>query len=129
MPSTEADRPHTKAFFSSPDANLSLDLRYVLESTLAGVPEPELELKVLDLTGQGHKGKSVYAELDLKEGQAITFILRTPPTRTYPDAATAPSVAKAKELGVPYESESSNRGMLSGRSCICRQSLYSGRPA
>ncbi|THH23046.1 hypothetical protein EUX98_g8133 [Antrodiella citrinella] len=103
IPGPESDPPHNKAFFSSSEAELKLDLRYVLETSLAGVAEPHVELKPLDLTKKGHKGLSVYTELVLLEGQAVTFILRTPPDHVYPDAATRPSVARANELGVPYE--------------------------
>lgn len=95
---------HEKALFTSEEADLQLDLRYVAESALAGVPEPELKLKELDLTKKGHLGLSAYCDLELHEGQAVTFILRTPPDHTYPEAAR-PSPEKAKELGVPYDSE------------------------
>lgn len=108
IPGSEADPPHHKAFFSSAEGKLDLDLRYVLESSLAGVPDPKVELKTLDLTDKGHKGLSVYAHLELVEGQAVTFILRTPSKHTYPDAATRPSMARANELGVPYDSSSSS---------------------
>ena len=49
IPTTDsAPTPHEKALFSSAEANLELDLRYVVESALAGVAEPEIELKQLD---------------------------------------------------------------------------------
>lgn len=104
IPTTDnAPTAHEKALFSSSEAGLALDLRYVAESSLAGVPEPQIELKELDLTKQGHLGLSTYCELELHEGQAITFLLRTPPGHIYPEAAR-PSPEKAKQLGVPYES-------------------------
>ncbi|PSS37954.1 hypothetical protein PHLCEN_2v211 [Hermanssonia centrifuga] len=94
-----------KALFSSPDAGLDLDLRYVPESNLESVPEPKIQLQLLDLTKKGHLGLSVYSEFCLTEGQAVTFILRTPGQRAYPDAVR-PSKEKAGELGVPFESKS-----------------------
>ena len=87
------------------ESNLELDLRYVVESTLAGVSEPEVELKILDLKDKGHKGLSVCADLALLEGQAVTFVLRTPPSGKYPHAATKPNAQTAEALGVPLESE------------------------
>ncbi|CAL1713826.1 unnamed protein product [Somion occarium] len=102
VPDTTPDHIHNKALFSSSEAKLELDLRYVLESSLAGVPEPNLELQVLDLTEKGHLGHSVFCNLELIEGQAVTFILRTPPERTYPHVAQ-PSTERAKELGIPFE--------------------------
>ncbi|KAI0071654.1 glycoside hydrolase family 15 protein [Panus rudis PR-1116 ss-1] len=103
IPVSEANpTPHNKAYFSSPEAKLDLDLRFVHESSLSGVPEPEIELKPLDLMNKGHLGLGVCCDLTLEEGQAVTFILRTPPEHTYPDEAR-PSPEKARELGVPYE--------------------------
>lgn len=95
---------HARALFVSKGANLDLDLRYVSESTLDAVPEPFIELRLLDLTSKGHLGPSVQCEFELQEGQVVTFILRTPPDHKYPDAVR-PSKEKAEELGVPFESE------------------------
>jgi len=73
--------------------NLALDLRYVAESVYAGVGEgvspPDVPLDILDLSAKGHKGPAVQSFVMLEEGQAVTFILRTPPTeltRSDPDA-------------------------------------------
>ena len=105
IPASESNpEPHNKALFSSSEAQLDLDLRYVTESSLGGVPEPQVELKELDLTSKGHLGTSVYADLNLKEGQSITFILRSPPNHDYPDEAR-PNPERARELGVSYESK------------------------
>ncbi|THG94157.1 hypothetical protein EW026_g7259 [Hermanssonia centrifuga] len=94
-----------KALFSSPDAGLDLDLRYVPESNLESVPEPEIQLQLLDLTKKGHLGLSVYSEFCLTEGQAVTFILRTPGQRAYPDAdihaVLAELVLTASDLRAP----------------------------
>lgn len=69
---------HSKAVFES--ANLSLDLRYVCESASETQPLPEITLETLDLSDKGHLGPAVHAFLSLQEGQAVTFILRIPPT-------------------------------------------------
>jgi hypothetical protein len=94
-----------KALFSSADAGLRLDLRYVAEATsdaaAFGVPPPVVELNRLDLSGRGHKGPGVYAELNLVEGQAVTFVLRTPPTDE--EAHLTPSEGLARETGIPLE--------------------------
>ncbi|KAH9919187.1 glycoside hydrolase family 15 protein [Epithele typhae] len=93
---------HQKALFSSPEANLTLDLRWVGESALENVDVPMLELSPLDLDSKGHKGKGVYTEVVLREGQAVTFVLRTPPEVNLPPQAH-PTHEFAREIGVPYE--------------------------
>ncbi|KAH8078405.1 glycoside hydrolase family 15 protein [Cristinia sonorae] len=103
IPGNETDPSHEKAFFSSPEANLDLDLRYVPDNSLPGVPDPDIKLQALDLSEKGHKGPGVFSELKLREGQSVTFVLRTPPDHNYPDAAMRPSVARANELGVAYD--------------------------
>ncbi|KAJ6546621.1 glycoside hydrolase family 15 protein [Mycena sp. CBHHK59/15] len=75
----------TRALFES-DA-LSLDLRYVPESTMPNVLAPFIELVPLDLSKKGHLGLGVQATMELEEGQCVTFVLRTPPP-----ANTAPSL-------------------------------------
>ena len=82
---------------------LVLDLRYVPESLLDNVPEPTIKLGLLDLEKKGHKGLSVECDFELVEGQAVTWILRTPPTHKYPEE-TRPSKVKAEQLGVSFES-------------------------
>ncbi|KAI0350153.1 glycoside hydrolase family 15 protein [Trametes cingulata] len=96
------DAPLNKALFSSPDAGLDLDLRFVAESGLENVPEPRVELRVLDLSKKGHKGPGVWTELELREGQAVTFVLRTPPDVKLPPQAH-PTRETAEEMGIPYE--------------------------
>ena len=66
--------PHNKALFVS--ENLSLDFRYISESLVDGVPAPEVSVQLLDLTNKGHLGHSVSIDLDLVEGQVVTFVLR-----------------------------------------------------
>ncbi len=96
--------PHHKALFASSEANLTLDLRYLGESSLDNVGEPEIELHELDLEARGHKGTGVWTEITLREGQAVTFVLRTPPNVQLPPQAH-PTHQTARELGIPYESE------------------------
>lgn len=67
-----------KAVFES--ADLTLDLRYVAEKTVAEAIEPPIVvLTTLDLSAKGHKGLAVQATISLVEGQAVTFVLRHPP--------------------------------------------------
>ncbi|KAJ7606665.1 glycoside hydrolase family 15 protein [Roridomyces roridus] len=66
-----------KAVFHTPA--LTLDLRYVPESTMAAVPPPTVNLSLLDLSAKGHLGLGVQAEMELVEGQVVTFVVRTPP--------------------------------------------------
>ncbi|KAG6877053.1 hypothetical protein C0993_010646 [Termitomyces sp. T159_Od127] len=70
--------PHKKAVFTS-SAGFVLDLRYIPENTLEAACVPSVELGTLDLTSKGHKGFAAYSALQLCEGQAVTFVLRTPP--------------------------------------------------
>lgn len=91
-----------KALFESD--LLSLDLRFVAESTVENVPVPDVELQLLDLTKRGHKGPAISVDLALEEGQAVTFILRTAPETNGNEAKLRPSEARAQALGVPLES-------------------------
>lgn len=74
----------TKILFES--ENLTLDLRYIIEATGETSHVPTIELSTLDLTSKGHKGPAGYASIQLSEGQAVTFVLRTPPSE--PDDKT-----------------------------------------
>lgn len=62
-----------KAMFSSPDANLSLDLRYVPEATADGVARPMVKLQLFDLSSRGHLGPGVCCDMILEEGQAVWY--------------------------------------------------------
>lgn len=64
---------HEKALFSSPDANLSLDLRYVPEATAEGVIPPIVNLQLFDLKSRGHLGPGVSCDMILEEGQAVWY--------------------------------------------------------
>ncbi|KAH9964462.1 glycoside hydrolase family 15 protein [Russula dissimulans] len=89
-----------KVVFESSD--LTLDLRYVAESLVDGVPSPSVELETLDLRRQGHRGISISADLDLIEGQVVTFVLRTPPKATREQHVPNPTNDQAQRLGVSY---------------------------
>ncbi|KIM83492.1 glycoside hydrolase family 15 protein [Piloderma croceum F 1598] len=79
--------------------HLSLDLRFLGEHTMECVDDPIVDLKILDLTPKGHLGLSAYCDLDLTEGQVVTFILRTPP-EAGPEAKLTPTTEKAQSLGL-----------------------------
>ncbi|KAI5120458.1 hypothetical protein M0805_008505 [Coniferiporia weirii] len=109
-PTSDSALPaQTKALFHS-DA-LTLDLRYVAEVQAddgSGVSQgcatrpPVVQLRTLDLSAQGHLGEGVCCDLDLEEGQAVTFVLRSPPDRA-PPRTPKPTRARANELGVPMQ--------------------------
>ncbi|KAH9046509.1 glycoside hydrolase family 15 protein [Lactarius hengduanensis] len=87
-----------KALFESDD--LSLDLRFIAESVIDGVPSPSVEFQTLDLRSRGHKGLSVSADLDLVEGQVVTFVLRTLPKETDEQHTSNPTSDKTQGSGV-----------------------------
>lgn len=91
------DVPQKKAVFTS--EHLSLDLRYVAESTSAdGEGQlPEVALDFLDLSSKGHKGLAVQSNFELEEGQCVTFILRTPPS----EGSYGPANAGGSIVGKP----------------------------
>ncbi|KAJ7143850.1 glycoside hydrolase family 15 protein [Mycena epipterygia] len=86
----------TKAIFQSDE--LTLDLRYVPENTMSNVPCPELELTLLDLSKKGHLGLGVQAEMTLREGQCVTFVLRKPPSANVNAPPSAEDPVLNKEL-------------------------------
>ncbi|CAE6538752.1 unnamed protein product [Rhizoctonia solani] len=89
-----------KVVFRSRD--LTLDLRYVVDTVPdIDVSKPQVTLRPLDLRPQGHKGVGVSVDLDLEEGQVVTFILRTPPESG--SSANKPTKEQAEALGVPIE--------------------------
>ncbi|KAI1782424.1 glycoside hydrolase family 15 protein [Ganoderma leucocontextum] len=101
-PSDSPISPHLKAVFNSPDAKLKLDLRYVAEFALDDIGDPEVKLNYLDLENKGHKGRGVWTEILLREGQVVTFVLRTPPDVSLPPQAN-PTHQAARELGISYD--------------------------
>jgi hypothetical protein len=89
-----------KALFESSD--MTLDLRFVAESVIDGVPSPTVELRTCDLRPWGHKGISISVDLDLVEGQVVTFVLRTPPSKTMEHHSPNPA-NQSPQLGVSYD--------------------------
>ncbi|KAI0005471.1 glycoside hydrolase family 15 protein [Russula compacta] len=98
-----------KALFESSD--LTLDLRFIAESVIDGVPSPSVELCTLDLGNKGHKGLSISADLDLVEGQVVTFVLRTPPKATSGQHIPNPTSDYA-QLGVSRDQLQSTTTLL-----------------
>ncbi|KAF8323514.1 Six-hairpin glycosidase, partial [Cantharellus anzutake] len=91
-----------KAIFIS--ENMTLDLRFVAEGGAdSGADQfpPSIDFGFLDLRHQGHLGLSVYAEFELAEGQAVTFILRTPPTKS--NRSPQLTEDQAVQAGIPYD--------------------------
>ncbi|KZP29797.1 glycoside hydrolase family 15 protein [Athelia psychrophila] len=97
---TQAGPTQQKVLFES--EKLKLDLRFVAESTMEDVPPPTVELKYLDLTSKGHLGPAAYCDLDLHEGQVVTFVLRTPPPPSEAQKLV-PTLERAGNLGVTME--------------------------
>ena len=89
-----------KVLFTS--EHLTLDLRYIADSGLDDVPAPEIKFELLDLSDRGHLGQGAHIDLKLKEGQIVTFFLRTPP-KDAPVPQGIPKIAMAKEYNVTFE--------------------------
>jgi hypothetical protein len=97
------DKEQKKALFES--NGLTLDLRFVAESVIDGVTSPNVELRTLDLRPWGHKGISISADLDLVEGQVVTFVLRMPPSTTEQHIPN-PTNNSAQQLGGSFDRKS-----------------------
>lgn len=94
---------HTKkALFTSP--GLQLDLRFITWSDDDTVKEPELELKVQDLSERGLLGPAAVADFELEEGQVVCFVLRQIDDWGYETdehrKVANPTPERAKTLGV-----------------------------
>jgi hypothetical protein len=125
IPATEGrDSTHKKATFTS--EKLTLDLRFVGDSALENVQAPTGRLQLLNLSHKGHKGHGVFMDLDLEEGQVITFVLRTPPDHSH-SPVIRPSEERAKELGVPFESKRRRARGLSNVLTIIKNSCVARR--
>jgi GH15 family glucan-1,4-alpha-glucosidase len=96
--SENASDKQKKAGFESND--LTLDLRFIAESVIDGVPSPSVQLHPFDLRPRGHKGLSICVDLDLTEGQVVTFVLRTPPKVTGKQHNPDPTKEQSQQLGV-----------------------------
>ncbi|KAG5635958.1 hypothetical protein H0H81_009554 [Sphagnurus paluster] len=101
-PGTE---PQKKIVFTS-SSDFVIDLRYIAESTGEAASVPVVELGTLDLTSKGHKGLAAYASLLLTEGQAVTFVLRTPPDEKaiVVSPSNVDTTPKIRPLGGPVRS-------------------------
>jgi hypothetical protein len=62
-------------------------------------------LCIFDLRARGHKGISISADLDLVEGQVVTFVLRPPPKITREQHIPTPTHDQAQRLGVSFDRE------------------------
>ncbi|KAF9465696.1 glycoside hydrolase family 15 protein [Collybia nuda] len=121
-----------KVLFESKDLNL--DLRYIVENTTENCQPPSIELSTLDLTSKGHKGLAAYASIQLTEGQAVTFVLRTPPPKGVKESGvegqlTSPK-GKTRALNDPSLTKELLQTLLSVTNRYwyewIRQSTYSG---
>ena len=90
-----------KAVFKSD--GLTLDLRFVTDTTIDNVSPPSAEFQLLDLSADGHKGPAISMDLDLVEGQVVVFVLRTPPVKESNVSIVQPSEEQAEQMGIPLE--------------------------
>ncbi|KAF4584594.1 hypothetical protein EYR38_001823 [Pleurotus pulmonarius] len=100
--------PRQRAIFRSKD--LTLDLRYVVESTVDNVAAPLVDFSPLDLSTKGHLGLAVACDLNLTEGQCVAFILRTPPSIT--TNSHEPDVVLGQHAGAEIVSKQAEVTML-----------------
>jgi hypothetical protein len=83
--------------------DLTMDLRYFVESDDQEVPLPKIKLEKADLE-RGLLGESIVSEFELEEGQTITFLMREESQREYANKehqkVANPSEERAAELGI-----------------------------
>lgn len=96
-----ASNKQKRALFESDE--LTMDLRFIAESVVDCVPSPSVDLQILDLTHQGHKGLSICVDLDLVEGQVVTFVLRTPPKAAKEQYNASSTKEQVEQLGVSFD--------------------------
>lgn len=121
----EPAAPHNKVVFTTA-SGFALDLRYVTESTSEAASEPGVELGTLDLASKGHLGAAAYASLLLTEGQAVTFVLRTPPDESPAGEAKsdlerkliAPVGVKSRKVEDPFLTKELIHTLLSVRGMV-----------
>ena len=104
IPDDSHQGAHQKKVLFKSD-NINLDLRYLCENTMDHGSNPTVHLNILDLTPKGHLGLSAYCDLDLEEGQVVTFILRMPPDEGS-EIKFSLTKEKASEFGVSLDSMS-----------------------
>ena len=139
--SIASDVPQKKAVFTS--KSLSLDLRYVAESTMSDGEgdAPEIALDFLDLSSKGHKGLAIQSNFQLEEGQCVTFVLRTPPSEgSYGPANAGGSnvgrpgkegfdvIFQPKIMGRPVDDPLLTKELLSALLFVCRLLVYAQTP-
>lgn len=90
-----------RALFESDE--LTMDLRFIAESVVDGIPSPSVDLQFLNLMPQGHKGSSICVDLDLVEGQVVTFVLRTPSMATKEQHNAGATKEQSEQLGVSFD--------------------------
>jgi hypothetical protein len=121
-----------KALFES--ADLTLDLRYVAETTIDDVDVPVVHFTTLDLSAKGHKGLAIQAFMTLVEGQAVTFILRNPPGATNAYAKLAVPASSQAHLSPQLGTSSTLPGngaalvITRGQEIAIAGSIPRGRP-
>ncbi|KZV94567.1 glycoside hydrolase family 15 protein [Exidia glandulosa HHB12029] len=89
----------SKVIFKSDQ--LSLDLRYIADGA-DSIPGPQVKLKPLDLSKNGHLGLAACADIDMYDGQVVTFVLRIPPGHQTLDDRR-PTKEQIEQLGIPIE--------------------------
>ena len=101
VPDNTTPGDQKKALFTS--ESLSLDLRFFAESSPDADTIPVVDLKILDLQSKGHLGPGIYCDLNIMDGQVVTFVLRTPSQVESNPVVSKPSLEKAEKLGIPLD--------------------------
>ncbi|KAL7410623.1 glycoside hydrolase family 15 protein [Mrakia frigida] len=77
------------------------------ENELDGPGGPVVDWQELDLSAKGHKGKGVWTEVEVKEGEIVTFVLRQLPEGGFKGNPTSegaePTKEAAQSLGVDLQ--------------------------
>ncbi|WWC89044.1 uncharacterized protein L201_003962 [Kwoniella dendrophila CBS 6074] len=94
-----------KGLFKSP--SLTLDLRYLTNSTDQCVSDPKISLKVEELKNRDLLGPSITSDFELEEGQCVYFVLRECGDFSYSNAEheriANPNPQRAQSVGLPLE--------------------------
>ncbi|OWZ60879.1 hypothetical protein AYX14_06858 [Cryptococcus neoformans] len=103
----------TKVLFKS--SSLTLDLRTITWSSDQCVSDPEIKLRVEDVSERGLLGPAATCDFELEEGQCVVFVMREVGDYSYANEEhqefANPTTSKAKSMGVPVEQmlEATNR--------------------
>ncbi|TRM60616.1 glycoside hydrolase family 15 protein [Schizophyllum amplum] len=105
---------HMKAMFKSEDG-MSLDLRYVVESTMEAVNPPVIRLEPLDLTTKGHKGLAASANLNLDAGHEYPafFYTQTPMQSRAPSPSLLASLTQDAKMQIEGETKENTENTIS----------------